>query len=411
MSNLTSRERVNTALDHHVPDRIPIDVGGSRVTGISALAYTRLLDYLGIEEKVKVYDIKQQLASVSLEINERLGSDVAQLTRLGPTTGMPFFKIDTWQEGSMTDGTPCLVPEGYEPVFREDGSAEIFYEGKLIARRPAGGLYFDVVSVPLKNAKTQEDIDAFIWPDPWSQRERSFLKSEVERLYYQTDKAIFGGLPAYDSSFFEIGQTMFGFENLLMNFLLKPDMMHYWLDKLLEHHLQSLDEFLSIAGPYISAIQLSDDFGAQESLLISPEVFRSFIKPRMAKWISYAKKKTDSKIFLHCDGAIGDILDDLVEIGVEILNPIQTSAKGMDPQYLKKRYGDRLVFWGGGVETQTTLPQGSIEDIRKEVKERIRTLSPGGGYVFAAIHNIQSDVSPEKILTVFDTAQEEGLYT
>jgi uroporphyrinogen decarboxylase len=410
MSNFTSRERVAAALDHREADRVPIDVGGSRVSGISAIAYRNLLTALGRSEEIKLYETKQQLAMVSLEVAEILGSDVVQLTRLSPTTGMSFFKIDRWRQGTLTDGSPCLVPEGYEPVLRADDSVEILHEGKLIARRPAGSLYFDAVTAPLEGAETPQDIDAYIWPDPWSDRETEFIKAEIQRLYHGTDKALFAALPLYDSSFLEIGQTMFGFETLLMNFVLKPDLMHHWLDRVLEHHLGTLERFLPLAGPYISAIQMNDDLGAQDNLLISPEVFRSFLKPRMAAWISFVRQRCEAKIFLHCDGAISEIMDDLIEIGVQILNPVQTGARGMEPQKLKKRYGDRLCFWGGGVETQTTLPFGSVEEVEKQVEERVRLFGPGGGYVFATIHNIQADISPEKIRAVFDTVRRAGGY-
>jgi len=410
LSNLSSRERVAAALDHREADRVPIDVGGSRVSGISAIAYKNLLKMLGRSEEIRLYDIKQQLAMVSLKVAEILGSDVVQLTRLGPTTGMPFLKIDRWTEGSLTDGTPCLVPEGYEPVFKEDGSVEIMHEGSLFARRPAGSLYFDVITAPLKDAETPEDIDAYIWPDPWSEKETEFIKAEIDRLYHGTDKAVFAGLPLYDCSFLELGQTMFGFETLLINFMLKPEMMHHWLDRVLEHHLATLEKFLPLAGPYISAIQMNDDLGSQESLLIPPDTFRTFLKPRMAAWISYVRERCAAKIFFHCDGAIAEILDDLIEIGVEILNPLQTGARGMEPETLKKRYGENLSFWGGGADTQTTLPFGTVAEVRKEVENKIRIFGPGGGYVFATIHNIQADVSPEKIAAVFETARDTGTY-
>jgi len=407
---MTGRERVMTALNHEEPDRVPIDLGGSRVTGIAAIAYRNLLEMMGVDEAIRIYDVKQQLALPSPGTAGLLGSDVVQLTRLGPTTGMPFLAIDRWGGGSMTDGSPCLVPEGYDPVFHEDGALEIFRDGEVFARRPAGSLYFDVVTAPLRDAGTIEDIDAWEWPDPWSDREESFLRSEIDRLYHGTDMAVFAGLPLFDCSFMELGQVIFGFENLLMNLLLKRDMMEYWLDRVLEHHLGTLERFLAVAGPYICAIQMNDDLGAQDGPLISPELYRGLIKPRQAAWIEFVRERTDAKIFLHCDGAVSDILDDFVEIGIEILNPVQTGARGMDPAFLKKRYGERLSFWGGGVDTQSTLPFGSVDEIRREVRERIEILGPGGGYVFATVHNIQSDIAPEKVAAVFETARECGAY-
>lgn len=410
MTELTSRERITMALNHEEPDRVPIDFGGSRVTGISAIAYRNLLDQLGIDEDVRIYDIKQQLAFPSVETAKRMGSDVVQLTRLGPTTGMPFLCIDSWQDGKMTDGRPCFVPEGYEPVFCDDGSMEIHRDGKVFARRPADTLYFDVNFTPLKEAEKPEDIDSYIFPDTWSDREERFLHAEIDRLYHGTDMALFAGLPLFDCSFFEMGQYHFGFEDLLMNFVLKPELMEYWLDTLLAHHLEIAEKFMAIAGPYVCAVQLNDDFGAQEALLINPELYRSMIKPRQAKWIETVRKYSDAKIFLHCDGAIAEIIDDLVEIGIDILNPLQTGARGMEPDRVKKRYGRNLAFWGGGVDTQYTLPRGTVDEIRNEVREHIDILAPGGGYVFGTIHNIQADITPERVMAVFDTAREHGLY-
>ena len=410
MSELTSRERVVAALNHEETDRVPIDFGGSRITGIAAIAYKNLLRHLGRDEDIRLYDIKQQLAQPSLEMIKLMGGDVVQLTRLGPTTGMPFLAIDRWKEGTLTDGSPCLVPEDYEPDFLEDGTMQINRNGVPVARRPEGSLYFDVITAPLKDANTPEDIDAYEWQDMWTEREEAYLRSEIDRLYNGTDLAIFGGLPLFDCSFFEMGQVMFGFENMLMNFILKRDMMEYWLDKILEHHLRTLEKFLKIAGPYMCAVQMNDDFGAQESMLISPELYRELIKPRQSKWIEYVKAHSKAKVFLHSDGAFSDIMDDLIEIGVDILNPLQTGARGMEHDTLKRRYGKRLVFWGGGVDTQTTLPFGSLEDIRNQVRERTRLLGKDGGYVFSTIHNIQSDISPEKIMAVYDTAKKYGTY-
>ncbi len=407
---MTSRERVIAALSHEETDRVPIDFGGSRITGISATAYKKLLQYLGRDEGVRLYDIKQQLAMPSIEMTRFMGGDIAQLTRLGPTTGMPFLQIDRWKEGKMTDGSHCLVPEAYDPVFLDDGSMEIHRDGDTFARCSSGSLYFDVTIAPLRDANTPEDIDDYKWPDPWTEREENFISSEIARLYHGTDLAIFAGMPVFDCSFFEIGQNHFGFENLLMNFYLKRDMMEYWLDTVLEHHLGTLDKFLKIAGPYISVIQMNDDFGTQDNLLIPPELYRELIKPRQHKWIEFVKARSDAKIFLHCDGAVEEIIDDFIEIGIDILNPLQTGARGMEPGKIKSKYGKNLSFWGGGIDTQSTLPFGSTGDIKNEVQERIRILGRGGGYVFGTIHNIQSDITPDKIMAVFETASKYGKY-
>jgi uroporphyrinogen decarboxylase len=406
----TSRDRVMAALNHETADRVPIDFGGSRVTGIAAVAYRRLLERMGVREEVHVYDLKQQLADPSLAMIERMGGDVVQLHRLAPTTGMPFLFVDSWKSGLMTDGAPCLVPEAYESRHLPDGDIEIMHQDRVIARRPATALYFDVCHAPLATAETPEDIDAFVFPDPWTDREEQYLKSRIKALYDGTDKAIFAGLPLMNCSFFEISLLLFGYERFMEHLILNRGLVEYWLNRMVENDIRILERFLGIVGPYIQAIQLNDDFGAQDSLQISPDIYREVFKPCQKKWIDFVKSKTAAKVFIHCDGAIETILPDFIEIGIDVLNPLQTSARGMEPRKIKDLFGDRLSFWGGGVETQTTLPFGSLDDIRREVRERVELLGQGGGYVFGTIHNIQPDIPPEKILAVFETARQYGVY-
>lgn len=401
---MTSRQRIDAALNHEPTDRVPIDVGGSRITGIASLAYHRLLEHLGMDESIHLYDIKQQLALPSPEVVNRLGGDVVLVNRLAPTTGMPFLRIDQWQPGQLTDGTPCLAPAAYEARFKDDGTVEVMHEDQVVAYRTPGSLYFDMCATPLKQARTTADIDAFVFPDPWTDREAAFVTDQVDRLYHGTDKALFGGLSLLNQSFFEIGAILFGYEEFMMNLALKRDLMEHWLDRLLDHDLEILDKYLAITGPYLSVIQLNDDFGAQDALQISPTMYREMFKPRQKKWIEFVKARTHAKVFLHCDGAIEALLPDFIEIGIDILNPLQTNAKGMDPERIKRTYGKDLCFWGAGVETQTTLPFGTLDQIKQEVRDRIALLSQGSGYVFGTIHNIQADIPPEKIVAIFDTA-------
>jgi uroporphyrinogen decarboxylase len=410
MSQMTSRERVRTSLNHCEPDRVPIDFGASRITGIAAIAYHNLLRNLGKQEEVRIYDIKQQLAEPSLEVVERMHGDVVQISRLGPTTCMPFLRVDEWKSGQMVDGTPCLVPVDYDVRNQPDGTLEIYHEGKLWARRTSGALYFDVCGAPLATAERPADIDAFVWPDPWSDREEAYLKSRVEFLYHNTEKALFAGLPMLCCSFFELGQTLFGFENFMMHLASNKELIAHYLEVKLQHDFKILENFLRIAGPYIEAIQTNDDFGAQEALQLRPAVYRELFKPIQKRWVEFVKARTQAKVFIHCDGAIEEILPDFIEIGIDILNPLQTSAKGMDPRKIKQKYGKDLAFWGGGVETQSTLPFGTVEDIQQEVRTRVQLLGTGGGFVFSTIHNIQPDIASEKVLAAYDTAVEAGNY-
>ncbi len=310
----------------------------------------------------------------------------------------------------MTDQSPCLVPEAYESRHLPDGVIEIMHQSQIIARRPTTALYFDVCHAPLAAAETPEDIDAFVFPDAWSEREERYLKARIKQLYDGTDKAIFAGLPLMNCSFFEISLLLFGYERFMEHLMLNRELIEHWLRRMLGNDMRILERFLAIAGPYIQGVQLNDDFGAQDSLQISPDIYREVFKPCQKTWIDFVKAKTKAKVFIHCDGAIETILPDFIEIGIDVLNPLQTSAKGMDPQKIKALFGDRLSFWGGGVETQTTLPFGSVEEVRREVRQRVEMLGQGGGYVFGTIHNIQPDIPPEKILAVFETAREYGIY-
>jgi len=406
MGALSSRARVRMALNHQAPDRVPLDLGASRVTGISAIAYRNLLDRLGLVEPVRVYDVKQQLADPSLAVLDRLGADLLSLHRLGPTTGMPFLTLDSWKPGRLTDGRPCLVPAACHEIVAPSGEFQLVWQGQTYARRAPGSLYYDVCHAPLAGAQTPADIDRFVWPDPWTGREEDYLRKRVQEVYGGTDKALFAGLSNLLGSFFEISLLLFGFDNFMMKLATERDLVEYWLEAKLAHDLPILDRFLAVAGPYIEAIQMNDDFGSQSALLISPRLYREVFKPRQRRWIEFVKARTRAKVFLHCDGAIEEILPDFIEIGIDVLNPLQTSAKGMDPAQLKRRFGHDLAFWGGGVETQTTLPFGSLEDIRRQVRERVKLLGAGGGYVFAAIHNLQADIPPEKILAVYETAAQ-----
>jgi uroporphyrinogen decarboxylase len=303
----------------------------------------------------------------------------------------------------MTDGAPCLLPAACEETVLANGTREIRRAGQLQAWRAPESFYFDVCFAPLAHAETPADIDAFVWPDPWSEREQHWLEAEIQRLYHGTDKALFAGLPMYVCSFFELSLVLFGFENFMMMLATDRNLVEYWLDRKLAHDLAILEPLLALAGPYIEAIQLNDDFGTQDSLQISPKMYRELFKPRQRQWIEFVKARTRAKVFIHCDGAIEPIIPDFIEIGIDVLNPLQTSARGMDPAVIKRKYGRDLSFWGGGVETQTTLPFGTVEDIRREVRERVQLLGQGGGYVFATIHNIQPDIPPEKVLAIYDT--------
>lgn len=405
MPGLTSRERVRIALEHQEADMVPIDFGGMRSTGINAIAYNRLKKHMGIQGGVtKLYDVFQQLGEPEEEVLRIMGGDVVQLHRYAPAFGI---NIAQWKEGRLQDGSKCMVPYGFSPVANEKGDLEIIVDGNVIARMPKDGHYYDVVHHPYQDVKTQEDIDRIPIEEITSE-ELAFLEKEAKRLYHETDYAI---LASFGGNILEAGQLDWGYERFFMEMVLNPDLIHYYLEKKTQAYLRDLEKYLEAVGEYIDVIQFGDDLGTQENSQISIDMYRRIIKPYHSRQYQYVRNHYPKvKVFLHSCGAIYDLIPDLIDAGVEILNPVQLSARNMDAATLKKEFGRHLTFWGGGANTQTTVTFGTIDDIKKEVKELMSIFAPGGGFVFTQVHNIQSNVSPEKIIAIYDTAMKYRKY-
>lgn len=397
---MNSRERIRAALEHRPTDVLPIDFGGMRSTGISAIAYNKLLKRLGMNDKcAKVYDVFQQLAEPHHEVLELLGGDVVQAHRLYPSFGIA---IDRWKPGTLQDGSDCQYPYHYCPVRNEKGDLEIFdADGRPIARMPENGLYFDIVTHPCENFEDVEEAESYSFPRMGAE-EMDFIEAECRALYENTDKAI---LFAYGGNVFEQGQSEFGYENFYCNLAANPKMMHCWFERLTDGYLEELEALLPRIAPYIDVIQMGDDLGTQLAPQISPDMYRSMIQPYHKKIYSFVRENYPKvKVFLHSCGAIHDLIPDLIDAGVQILNPVQISANGMDPKRLKEEFGRDLVFWGGGANMQTFVQNATPEEIRDHVKKLIDTFYPGGGYVFTQVHNIQANVDPEKILAIYEAA-------
>jgi uroporphyrinogen decarboxylase len=396
---MNSRERIIETINHREPDMLAIDFGGMRSTGISVMAYKQLRDYLGIKGgAIKLYDVFQQLAEPELEVLDLLGGDVVQLHRLAPAFGL---KIDKWKKVTLDNGIECLVPNDYDPVPNENGDYEIIDNGTVIAKMPKGGYYFDQVYHPYENVETFQDIDEIPIPEI-TDEELTYLEREAKRLYEETDRAI---LASFGGNIFEAGQIGWGYEKFYVDMAINKNLVHYWLNKLTDAYIRDLEKFLKAVGKYINVIQFGDDLGTQEAPQISVKMYREMIKPYHQRQYEYVRNNYPHiKVFLHSCGAIYDLIPDLIDAGVEILNPVQISAKGMDPVRLKKEFGKQLVFWGGGADMQGLVNKGSIDQIKKHTREMIEIFSPGGGYVFNQVHNIQSNVSPEKIMAIYQTA-------
>lgn len=405
MKNLTSRERVRLAMEHKEADIVPIDFGAMRSTGINAIAYNNLKKYLNIKDgQTKLYDIFQQLAEPELEVLKIMKGDVVQLHRYEPAFGI---NISRWKPSKLQDGSDCIVPFEFNPIVNSKEDLEIIKNNTVIARMPKGGFYFDVVNHPYENVETEADIDK-IPIEEMSDEEVEFLKKEAKRLYSETDYAILG---SFGGNIFEAGQLDWGYENLFIQMAINPDLIRYYFEKITEAHLRDLKKYLESVGNYIDVIQFGDDLGTQENSQISPAMYRELIKPYHKKQYEFVRNNYPNvKVFLHSCGAIYDLIPDLIDAGVEILNPIQLSAKNMDPVKLKREFGKDLTFWGGGISTQTTATFGSIDDIQKEVESLIKIFAPGGGFVFTQVHNIQANISPEKIMAIYETANKFRKY-
>jgi len=334
------------------------------------------------------------------------GSDCIQLHRIAPSCGL---KIDSYKPEKMMDGNIYDVPSGYNPVLLADNSVGITdSSGRVVLKRLEGGLYFDDVYAPLANITTEKELDTISYPTI-SAEETAYLARKGEDLYSNTDYAVIAPLGI---SIFEKGIKDFGYEEWLMRVMIDESIVIAYLERLTEAYLKMIDAFSEKAGRYVQVIQGNDDLGMQNGLLIPPEVYRSVFKPFHQQIFSHIKKKLPHVyILLHSCGSIYDLIPDLIDAGVDALNPVQINAKKMNPETLKREFGKDITFWGGGVSTQTTLSFGSIDEIADEVKRMMAIFAEGGGFVFSPVHNIQADISPEKIIKVFETAKIVRSYT
>jgi len=383
---VNSRERVLTAVYHKEPDRIPKDLGATNVTGISAVAYKGLIDLLGIKEDIEIIDKIQGLAKVSPTVKKELGIDTYGLW---PKTSKRGIKV----EGKTENGEDYFIDEWG------------FYW-----KKPRGGLYYDVVKSPLKDINPDEfNFDSYEWPDKNDTNRIIGMREEAEKTRKETDLAIVLGETL---DFFLFSLWLRGFENFLTDLYLHPEFAYTLLDKVLDIQLTRMENVLKETCEFIDIIGvIGDDWGTQDSLYVSPKMFHQIFEPRIKKMVKVIRKYTKAPIFAHSCGAIKEMIPDFIRIGFDILNPIQVNARNMNDTYeLKEMFGNNMVFWGGGIDTQNVFNRGNNVDIEKEVKKRIKDLASEGGFVFCPVHNIQSDVPPENILFAYRLVDKYGKY-
>lgn len=404
----TSRERVLMAVNHREPDRVPIDLGGHRSSGIMAIAYKKLKDYLGITSgDIYVYDFVQQLAIIEPEVLDRFGVDTIELGR-----GFALDPAD-WRDWVLPDGTPCKIPAFIHPV-RVGGDWHVYHEdGTLIAIQKEGSLYFEQTCYPLmgRDEDTSADLDrAFekvMWaalgtppaPIGYDAEGLARLTAGAQALRASTDRAIIG---LFGGNLLENGQFLFRNDNFLALLAAEPARAHRFLDRLVEMHLENLERFLGAVGPYIDIILFGDDLGMQTGPQISPRTYRELFFPRHRLMWERAKRLAPVKVMLHCCGGVYPLIPMLIEAGLDILQPIQTTCRDMEPERLKREFGRDLCLWGGGCNTQQVLGRGTPEEVAEDVRRRVAVLAPGGGYVFQQIHNVMANVPPENIIAMLD---------
>lgn len=403
---MTHRERVIGSLEHREPDRVPIDLGAMLSTGIMGIAYNRLKAYLGISSgKTRMYDLWQQLAEPEIEILELIGADV-----------LPVFISEPkkWKESTLPDGSPCEVPDWFNPKVLSDGSQIIKdRKGHIVAKMPKNGYYFDSIYHPLKKINTIQELkkqdlrSTMRSMAPVDEKALGDLRKRVKTLYETTDYALMlngaGGI-------YEWAQDLRGWDVFMMDLASNPKFAGYLLDILVEENIRRLEKILPVVGGYVQIIQVGDDLGLQDGPQLSPELYRKIVKPRHKKLYQYVKKYSSAYLFLHTCGSVYEFIPDFIEMGVDILNPVQVSAKNMDTRRLKREFGKYITFWGGGCDTQKVLPFGTQEKVTKEVKRRTEDLAPEGGFVFTQVHNIQVGVPPENIMAMYNAVKSHGKY-
>jgi len=382
---MTSRERVLKAINHEVPDRVPIDLGGFQ-TGIHKRAYAELLAHLGIPDEITIFDPVQQLAKPCEEVLERFNVDIRYVCAHGPDSFTGKIEQNTRQGKIWHD-----LKDEFGVVWSMADEQQ---------------LYMDISHHPLADA-TVDDIADYPFPDGSDLTRFTGVREQALEIRNETPYAISTGIGGV---VYEYCWYMRGLERWFMDMLENIDFCEALLDQTLKFWMDYYTGFMAEVGDIVDIVMIGDDLAGQQGPLFSPEFYRNFVKPRHKKLIRHIKSLTSAKLWYHTCGACTEYIPDLIDNGVDILNPVQIGAEHMDPEELKKKFGEKLVFWGGGIDAQHVLPFAGPDEIRKHVRKNIEIFKSGGGYVFNSIHNIQAGVPAENIIAMYDAAYEFGFY-
>lgn len=404
---MTPRERVLAALNHREPDRPPVDCSGHRSSGIAALAYARLRKHLGLPERpLRVYDPVQQLAIVDEDVLDLFGVDTIEL-------GRAFAREDRyWQDWTLPDGTPCQMP-AWVPLRREPGRWVIqSASGRPLAQMPDGVLYFEQTYWPFLEQDDLDHVRDYLSESMWTAVASppgplaagpagvEALREGAARLRRETERAIIG---LFGGNLLEMGQFLYRNDNFFLLLAGDPPRAHQFLDRIVEMHLANLERFLGAVGPNLDLVLFGDDLGMQSGPQVSPKMYREFFFPReQVMWRRVKELAPHLKIMLHCCGGVRELLPGLIEAGLDAINPVQITCRGMDPEGLKRDFGSQLTFWGGGCDTQGVLVQGTPAQVRDQVRRLRDVWQPGGGWVFQQVHNILADAPPANIVAMYE---------
>lgn len=408
---MTSRERVLAALNFREPDRIPVDLSGHRSSGIAAVVYPKLREFLGLPPRpVKVYDVIQQLAVVDEDILDLFGVDTIEM-------GRGFLLDDRdWKEWELPDGRPCLIP-GYVNMEKKGEDWYVLAEdGTPLGVQKKGCLYFEQIYYPLMErgiagddfSDLEEALPYSTWTGvphpgahlPLDEPGLSEMRDKAGRMRQSTDRAVVG---LFGGNMFETPQFLYRIDNYLLALHLHSHDVERLSRRLCDIHLKNLEKWLGAVGPFIDVVLFGDDLGGQQGPLISPEDYRRFIKPYHKELWTRAKELSDVKVMLHCCGGVRELLDDLIDAGLDAINPVQFNCRGMDTAELKNEFGNRLTFWGGGCDTQDVLPHADPETVAEHVRAQVKILRTGGGFIFQQVHNILSNVPPANIARMLES--------
>ena len=421
---LSSRERVDKALNHEEPDRVPLDLGGSGLSGMHVSTVYKLRQALQLDPPgtpVKIIEPYQLLGEIKPDLVDKLSLDVVELSGKGTMFG---FKKQDWKPWTTFDGTPVLVPGGFNTDPEPDGRILMYPQGdKSVApsgEMPKGGYYFDSIirqeHFDENDPKVEDNIEEF---ELVTDEDLIYYEAEATRLFDNTDKAVFaafggmgfGDIALVPAPWMKHPRGLRDIEEWYVSLASRRSFIKEVFERQCEIALANLQRIYEAVGNRVNVIMMSGtDFGLQTGPFISPNVYRELFKHFNNKLNDWIHEHTTWKTFIHSCGSVRVFIADFIDAGFDILNPVQVAAVDMDPTELKSEYGGQLAFWGGGVDTQKTLPFGTPEEVHAEVLERIRIFAPGGGFIFNTIHNIQPKVPVENVLAMYNTVHQYGKY-